>query len=266
MKKMKTEPVGKKRVVVISDLHAGSKVGLTPKDWIQHEDSEYGRIQLQLLDSFEGLIEPYLNPDLLIVNGDAIDGTGERKGGIEQITTNRLEQVEMAGELINSIGAKKVIVIHGTPYHTGKEEDFEELLPNYADNVERVGMHEFIDVNGVIFDCKHHCAGSSVPQGRHSAVAKERMWNYMWTEFGEHPKSDVILRSHVHYFSFCGASSWIGMTTPCLQAGCTSYGVKKMSGTIDFGFVHFDVAADSTFTWDSHIVKLNNWRNDVVRI
>jgi hypothetical protein len=66
--------------------------------------------------------------DLLIVNGDATDGKGGRSGGNEQITTDRIKQAKMAAECIDYCKAKKIKLARGTPYHTGHDEDFENII------------------------------------------------------------------------------------------------------------------------------------------
>ena len=91
-----------KRVVVISDQHAGHRVGLTPpKWWTQILGDKWYRTQMDLWKEFTKGIDGLKPIDVLMVNGDCIDGRGERSGGSELITGNRMKQVEMASFAIN---------------------------------------------------------------------------------------------------------------------------------------------------------------------
>jgi hypothetical protein len=150
----------------------------------------------------------------------------------------------------------KVVIIAGTAYHTGDSEDFEEVLAEDMRAV-KFGSHEWVDVNGLVFDCKHHLGSSTIPHGRHTAASKDVLWNRIWAnELGEQPKGDVFIRSHVHYHQGCFGPNWLAMTTPALQAAGTKYGARRCSGTVDYGFVVFDVKANGAYTWHAELAKL----------
>lgn len=144
---------------------------------------------------------------------------------------------------------------HNTGYHTGDEEDWEDAIFREV-KARSIKAHNWVQVRGLVFDCKHHLGSSGVPHARATAISRERLWNILWTEHAEAPKGDVIIRSHVHYFNYAGGSNWLGMSTPALQGLGTKYGGRRCSGTVDFGFVHFDVAKDGSYTWEKHIAKI----------
>lgn len=253
-----------KRVVVISDLHCGHAVGLTPVSWHSTLAKSAPTFLKELEHTRQKLWQFYfdtikkLQPiDVLLVNGDAIDGSGTRSGGVELITSDRHQQADMAAENIKLAKAKKVIMTFGTDYHTGEQEDFEMDIARDV-KAEKISAHEWIDVNGLVFDMKHHIGSSSIPHGRHTQVSKERLWNILWADHGENPKANIIIRSHVHYHNFCGGTDWLGLTTPALQGLGTRYGKRKCSGIVDFGLTHFDVDKNGEFEWSSHILKLRN--------
>ena len=249
-----------KRVLVISDLHSGHIVGLTPPRWQQqitgdHRWDKFAILQRELWQSFCNMYQSLMPIDILIVNGDMIDGLGEKSGGTELITTNRNFQVDMAVYAIKQIKAKHIIMTYGTSYHTGKNEDLEDLVSEKV-KAEKIGSHEWVEVNGLIFDCKHHITSSSIPHGRHTATARERLWNVLWSEYEEQPKSDIIIRSHVHYHDYCGEAGWLGMTTPSLQGMGSKFGSRQCSGHVDFGMIHFDVESNGSYSWQSHIIRI----------
>ena len=121
-----------KRMVVISDLHCGHVVGLTPPRWHFQIDGKLYANQKELWGFYAQSIDSLKPIDILVVNGDAIDGKGCRSGGTEQNTTDRLEQCEMAIECIEYTEAKTVRMTYGTPYHAGQDEDFEKIIERYG--------------------------------------------------------------------------------------------------------------------------------------
>jgi len=143
---------GFKRVVAFGDQHAGHRVGLTPPKWqTANQGKKYYKIQQELWNEFTYIIDKLKPIDVLIVNGDCIDGRGFRSGGTELITVDRNEQIDIAAYSINYCKADKVVITRGTPYHTGVKEDWEDQLLEKT-KARKIGDHEFYNVNGVIFD------------------------------------------------------------------------------------------------------------------
>jgi len=249
-----------KRVVVISDLHCGHRAGLTPPGWQYQENSEdqeriyFSMAQRNLWDFYTETIDRLKPIDILVCNGDAVDGKGERSGGTEQLEADRYKQVEMAAQCINYADAKAKIIIYGTGYHVGKEEDFEKILGNSV-NAYKVGGHEWIDVNGVIFDFKHFVSSSTIPHGRYTSMARDALWNKIWAADESQPNADVIIRSHVHYHRYAGEPGSLMMTTPALQGFGSKFGVRMCSGRVDIGLVNFDVKDNGEYEWQSHLLK-----------
>jgi len=138
---------------------------------------------------------------------------------------------------------------YGTAYHTGDVEDWENYVARDLDA--KIGSHEWFDIYGVVFDFKHKVGSSSIPHGRGTAIAKEKLWNQMWALRDEQPNADVIVRSHVHYSFMVGEpGNWLGLTTPALQAAGTKYGGRQCSNTVDLGVVVFDVYPDGRYEWE----------------
>ena len=245
-----------KRAVTCGDWHCGHRVGLTPPAWIpQKKGFEYNaEILLKQWEFFDSEIKKLGPIDILVINGDLVDGKGKRSGGVEQIEIDMSRQAEMAIDIINFIGATKVFITNGTPYHV--DNDGAAIEEQIAREVgATIQGHLWLDIDGVMFDCKHKVGSSGIPHGRSTAVKKEHLWNLLWAEREVNPKSDVILRSHVHYFDFTGNSRYLAMTLPALQGLGSKYGVEQCSGVVDFGFVHFDVE-EGKYTWEPHILEM----------
>lgn len=249
-----------KRLVIISDLHCGHRAGLTPPGWGYSEDSEsetrrhFAKLQRLQWEWFSETIAALQPIDTLLVNGDAIDGKGERSGGTELFEADRHEQAAIAARCISEARAKKVYIIRGTPYHVGKEEDFEDTVAQLVE-ADHIGYHDWIDVEGVIFDCKHKTSSSVIPHGRHTGPARAKLWNSLWAERGLQPKAHVIVRSHVHYLDYSGDATGLVMVTPALQSFGSKYGAAQCEGTVDVGLVNFD-CEKGDYSWKAHLMDM----------
>ncbi len=261
----------RKTVVVASDLHCGHQVGLTHPDFdARPQDSRSDAYHLWKLrrSCWNFVVDKaaQLQPiDLLIVNADCIDGKGDKSGATELITVDRNEQCDMAIAGIEQFNAGNTVMSYGTSYHTGVREDFEDQIAKSVGAL-KIGSHDWVDVNGLVFDYRHHVGSSVIPHGRHTAVARERLWSVLWAERGEYPRGDVIIRSHVHYFAYCGGSDWLAMTTPALQAYGSKFGARRASGVVDYGFVSFDVTSRESYEWREHILRFKRQKPKVLKI
>jgi hypothetical protein len=240
-----------KKILVISDLHCGHMVGLTPPDWWRPERTYEGKVQRALWGAYVDMLRDVGRVDCLVVNGDAIDGRGKKSGGTEQIEPDRLEQVAMAEQCIAVTKAPSVRLTYGTAYHVSEDgEDIESVLAKNVGAVD-IGSHTWLDAEGVVIDCRHHCGSSGIPHGRGTQPARERLWNVLWSDKGQCPRAQVIIRSHVHYHSYVGGSDWVAMTTPALQGLGSKYGARRCSGTVDFGMVLIN-CKQGDFSWVAH--------------
>jgi hypothetical protein len=255
-----------KRVLVVNDFHSGHLVGLTPpKHDIKHENPDFfklDKMRRTYWNYFDREVKALGPIDITIVVGDCIEGKNEKAGGTELLEADTTKQCMIAETILKGINTDKMFMVYGTNYHTGDVMDAERTI---ADSVgaTKIGSHDWIDVNGLIIDYKHHVGSSQVPYARHTAVARERMWNLFWNEWDEFPKADVFLRGHVHYYDFCGGYGWLAMTLPALQGYGSKFGSRICSGTVDFGFVHFDVTDKDNYSWAHHILKIRRSKQPI---
>lgn len=253
-----------KKIVVISDPHCGHEFGLTPPSWWTRDDTEdqrvnkVGKFQRELWKFYTKAIDLEKPIDILMSLGDMIDGKGDRSGSIEQITTDRLEQIRMASQVIDYAEAKKVRIQYGTRYHVGKDEDYESLLHEMTKCEDvKVGGHGFYNIDGVVFDVKHKINSSAIPHGRHTALARARLWNAIWnSEHERQPKANVFLRGHVHYFVFNGGSNWLGMTCPALTYN-SAFGIRECEGIVDVGIIVFEIDKGE-YSWKRVMAEFAN--------
>lgn len=220
------------------------------------ERKYWEKIQKDLYAEYMSIVDRIGPPiDLLIVNGDCIDGRGERNGGTELTTNKRQEQVEMAIELLKPWEARKAVFLAGSPYHTGHLEDWENMIAEAFDaELESHACIKIADEN-VVIDVKHKIGRSTIPHGRATAVLREKLWNALQAVREEAPLADMVVRSHVHYFIEINDADGIAMITPALQAARTHYGEREVSGTVDWGPVYFEADSGEIETSGRKYVK-----------
>lgn len=262
--------MSEKYVLTAGDFHCGHIVGLTPPEWQRKlalesttKRNKFYQIATTLWDEFVNILEqlPQLL-DCVIINGDLIDGKGEKSGGTELLTTSMNEQCDMAVAVINKIRLYckpdfKLIITYGTGYHvSNKGEDFEDTIAKRV-VADKIGAHEWVDVNGVVFDVKHKIGSSGIPHGRFTSLAKAGLWNKIWAlEEKLQPLANVIIRSHVHYFGYIGNANQICMTLPALQGMGSKYGARECEGTVDWGMVLWRINNINDFDFKPYISKI----------
>ena len=254
-----------KRILFTGDQHSGHIAGLTPPTYHTraHGDSYY-KWQIEAWNWYTDTIESLQPIDVMVVNGDPIDGKGQRSGGTELITTDPITQCKMAVEAAQQANAARYIMTYGTGYHTGQDTDYERII---AEELKAdIASHQWLDVNGVVFDIKHHVGGSSIPHGRGTSIAKEWLWSTLWAAHDEQPKADVVVRSHVHYHYFCGDGDFLAMTLPALQGKGSKFGARRCSNTVHFGLVWFDIEDDGSYTWHRKLLRASSQKQAAIKI
>ena len=261
-----------KLVVVISDLHCGHVVGLTPPSWQLQSVKAIGkrnkhvRIQKALWAEYDKIYRTLRTPDLLIVNGDCIDGRAYKSGGTELITTDRGEQCEMAVECILKFHARKIIMTFGTSYHASSDgEDWELQIADMV-NAEKIGAHEWINVNGCLFDVKHFLPFSTSPLTGTTGLVRDRVWNALWSQRKEQPLGDVFIRSHVHTYMRVDTADFEAVSTPALQGMGSKYGSRLCSRTVDWGALAWTVRSKHDRDFQKHIIRIPEQQAKAVRI
>jgi len=242
-----------KRMVVVSDFHSGHEYGLCPPcAHRRSESSKQGKFEDALWKFYAKAIDSLKPIDILIVNGDCIEGKGESSGGVELLTPDRHDQAQIAADAIAYAEARTIRILYGTRRHVGKDEDFESVVVDKLKALKakdaKIQGHAFFRVNGCGVDVKHKVTSSAIPHGRHTAIAREHLWNVMWAEHERQPRADILVRSHVHYFDYCGGVNWLGITTPALTYN-SHYGVRECSGIVDVGLLSFDFNDQGGYEW-----------------
>lgn len=246
------------RALATGDWHTGHQVGLSPPEYHAptadtHKFIKLATVRTEIWNWFVRSLIPFMPIDILLLNGDALDGKGERSGGTELITPDVNVQTNMGEKIIEFIDPSIIRMTYGTPYHTGSQDDWEDQL---ADKVgAKIGSHEWFEVNGRVIDMKHKIGSSQIPHGRFTPLARDILWNREWAADGSQPRADILLRSHVHYHVPLEYEGCIGMTLPAMQGFGSKFGSRQCSGKVHIGFVIIDIYDNGEIQWKPIIAK-----------
>ena len=242
-----------KKILVLADFHCGSFSGLTHPEF-QYKGCPFQTLQAEVWSWYVRHTKGK-KYDICVLNGDLIDGSGIRmSGAAESVTTDMNQQSEMFLKTLEMVNAKEFIVVAGTPVHTITKDgvDVEEIISR------RIGAkfydQLFLDVNGVVFDFKHHASQSNVPLRTTAGLRNDLLWNLIHADAGTQPRAHVMCRSHVHHYMFLGDADRLAMTLPCLQGEGGRY-PRRFSSLITMGFVDFEVSAEGGYKWKIERLK-----------
>jgi hypothetical protein len=224
-----------KRGVVVSDIHAGSIYGLLPPGFITFEgvEKKLNIGQQYLWECWEDFCERVrtFKPDFVIANGDLIDGPQKKNHGSELSLITPGDQAKAAVETLRHLrkatgSAPKWYFTQGTPYHVGNFGDAEEEIAHQcaAEKYSSVGTGKYcrevlwLKTEGVIIEAAHHVSGTTGFY-RLTGIDREMQWSAMAgkDDLKGVPKSDLLVRSHLHHFVSGEHASKQGIITPCWQ-------------------------------------------------
>lgn len=220
--------------VVVSDLHCGSIYGLLPPGFKafdgtarqQNTGQEYlWRCWMDFASRAKAV-----KPAFVIVNGDCVDGPQRRNEGSELSLVSPSDQSKAAIDSLTALkriapGAKWFFT-QGTPYHVGSwgaaEEEIArgldaEAYPSVGTGI-RCREVLWLEADGVLLEAAHHI---SVATGfyRLTPLDREAQWSALTGKDASKgiPKADLLIRSHVHFFSYGEHASKQILTTPAWQ-------------------------------------------------
>ena len=212
-------------VLLGSDFHNGSIYSLcsphpTREDGLEIKPTSQ---QKALWDIFERIPDRLTKkPKVFVVNGEPIDGGNRHSGGRGLWTTHLGDQITDFGKCIKTIPYDHLLITRGSPYHVDVDgTNFEEITAQQlnADHYRAFGgsgktdYQANFEVNGKIFNATHHVGYSRWWQYRPTSLAVEMVKMHF-----DHSKrkfhTDVMIRSHVHYYCEVRFLNTMCMSTP----------------------------------------------------
>lgn len=246
------------RVVVLSDTHVGSVIGLWPgKHAIQGGgDYEVNQFQRWLWNCWQAATEEIrdLRPDALVLNGDVIQGSNRRDG---ELVTDRIDiQVRAAYDVLHPLVecAGRTYLIRGTEWHEGRASEWVEALGERLDTVRDPGSQQwswpelYLDMGGPVAHFGHHIGMSSVSHYEATTPLRELLMLLaeLMRFFGtQAPNVRVAARSHRHRFVAVEVPYDLhGFVTPGWQLK-TAFGFAKTLAMLpQIGFVRIEYDGD----------------------
>lgn len=210
--------------VVISDLHVGSRWGLFPPGFMLSTGAVYTlhRGQEYLLECWQDMQKRLPRRfDILIINGDAVDGQNPRGLGRDVIEPDPQWQVRAAAALLQPLAkrAGEVYVTQGSEYHVraGAEDD-EAVARAIGAIPDEAGHHAWdwllLEMDGILLDVAHHRSTSI----RYETMPGERelQFDRLVADLkGGH--ADLIIRSHGHRYVYVDVDGDKSLATPSWQ-------------------------------------------------
>jgi len=131
------------RVIIVSDLHCGHIQALAPKRWndVPTGGRDIMQARKRLWRWWEKEVKALDAVDILLCNGDLIDGRGFRSGSTELLTADLDEQVAMAAECLQNVK---------------RQDTYCTYLPSL-----RIGVKPFATKNQMTTTCKSHLPKST---------------------------------------------------------------------------------------------------------
>lgn len=241
-----------KRIVLIGDLHVGSGVGLTM--------TPHNKVQKKLLELYKSDIVDWQKPDILVINGDAVDGPQTKNKGKGQTELNLNAQDQDAANLIALWKAKEIFIVSGSEYHTGEDEHEENLgnLLRTAGNKVTFVDKLHVRINGWFkIQARHFIPPSKVPYSRTTASAREAVSEILNAYASGGRAANLLIFSHVHYYTVVKDDITAAITLPCWQAVGSKFGDKKCSGRVVLGCIQLHIAPtkEGGWRWDEKLHK-----------
>lgn len=209
--------------------------------------------QRRLLKLWTELVRKVGKVDIMVINGDAVDGVNRRGSGIGAWTTNLDLQARCAAELCEMFDADRYIATQGSGYHTGENPTADGLF------AEKLGAEFGTEIALNLKEEKIRLHFS------HAIGVSQASWQYRTTPIArelvsallnekEYGKFHGVIRSHAHYYCGVEFGSHFGIITPCWQLRTPYMTQKGLALLPKLGAIVLDVdrgdVAKERYLWN----------------
>jgi hypothetical protein len=209
----------------VGDTHVGSHWGLYPESKLPGHPGSWLGVRY-LNQCFSHMVNAFPDLDLLVLQGDLIDGHQSKSESTGVFSSKLGDQVEAAIEVLEPLAkkAKTIIRVDGTPYHEGFNNAL--LALDYALGVKKT--EQVFDIEllpGSILNCAHHpTGGSALYYG--TKVDRDSLLAKVAASDCKVPLPRWIVRSHLHTMILQVTEHVTTVQLPCFQL-ITAYAKKS---------------------------------------
>ena len=210
-------------VAVISDLHIGSTVGLSPLQFVLPDGQTYRASlgQEWIYDCWKNYWKEFdsikADKKILIVNGEFCEG---QHHGSEQLVGQAEVMEAMAVELMRVPRSRvgKLFVTRGSSAHSKQQGMSDETIARElgAERDPATGWRSAyrwrLNIGTVSMDIAHHVTGGGVPWTAGNNVRRLVIENILQAADRKEPAPQIIIRSHIHTpssWEFAGSRAYI---------------------------------------------------------
>ena len=223
-----------RNLIVVSDLHAGDKMGLCPPGPVELIDggsytpSIFQAKVYQWWQEFWGEFVPRVckgEPFCVAVNGESVDGV--HHSSTTPISSNKQDQKNMAEELLAPVVEAcegLFFMVSGTPAHSGEsgvdDEGVGKALDAIRDSTGRYARYELWKrVGKALVHLNHHIGTTGTSSYESTAVHKEMVEAFVEAgRWGKEPP-DFVVRSHRHRHFETKITTHKGMASSIVTPG-----------------------------------------------
>jgi hypothetical protein len=244
-----------KRVLVLSDTHCGSTMGLMPP---RYQSDDTRDMAGPLWGWYIKTVRAIGSVDVLLGLGDFVDGPGLKDQGNGHVTTDTEEQAQIAVDALSVIKADRVALCYGTPYHTVSTYSAEGYIARELGGT--IKDSQYLGVNGRRISARHVVGRSDTPYGQGTLTHKELVRDLMQALQDNQEPADIVIRAHVHtYMAVDDGDRW-GIVCPCLQLPGSVFGRTQRPWRYRVGLVLLSISSDSRVDLERKLMPL-----DIVR-
>lgn len=257
-----------KSIVVISDIHVGSKFAVCTDEPELDEGGSYkpSPNQKKLFTAWQDLVDEIIQrPNALIINGEPIDGDNFKSLGDSVWSTDLNDQLNDSAKLLNMVKRDSLYFVRGSGYHvTRAATNFEKILADkmkakqyksVMGNVTRADFEANIKLNGKMINLTHHIGYSGWWMYRTTPIARELVkMHFAHKENGFH--TDLLIRSHVHYYCEVRFPNTIGFTTPAWKFPDGFMYRKGIPEMPTVGFMEVIVESNGKILIEPHLIQM----------
>lgn len=255
----------KKRVLVIGDTHIGADVGLSTEEIVLSSRNRISanEVQLALLKEFYDMIDEVGTVDILVLNGDLVEGTNYYSEGVGSLTTCMDTQAKVAYELLSQIKCRRIVGCSGTGYHVKKNPNLDRRI---IEDLGGVCMDEVgLNIGQTRFYANHRTSvRMNQWEARPQSVAKDiLMAELNAMDFG---RFDIICKSHAHYYIGLDNGNSVGFVCPCFKGRdeFAKRSVNPFAFNPAIGYLMFDIGDNGNFTWSRSVKRLTG--NNAIKV